>query len=66
MRLVVFVKKNIIFFLQKSMENWKTELTSCGETLRLIDNRQGIFREKASKGIEFEIKECGAEAREVV
>ena len=27
------VAKNIITFLQKSMVNWKTELTSCGETL---------------------------------
>ena len=31
------VAENIIAFLQKSMVNWKTELTSCGETLGLVD-----------------------------
>ena len=31
-------------FLQKSMVNWKTELTSCGETLGLVDIRRGIFQ----------------------
>ena len=38
------VAKNIIAFLQKSMENWKTELTSCGETLGLVDIKRGIFQ----------------------
>ena len=31
------VAENIISFLQKSMVNWKTELTFCGETLGLVD-----------------------------
>ena len=34
-----------ITFLQKSMVNGKTELTSCGETLGLVDIRRGIFQE---------------------
>ena len=38
------VAENIITFLQKSMVNWKTELTSCGETLGLVDIRRGIFQ----------------------
>ena len=39
------VAENIITFLQKSMVNGKTELTSCGETLDLVDIRRGIFQE---------------------
>ena len=38
------VAGNTITFLQKSMVNWKTELTSCGETLGLVDIKQGIFQ----------------------
>ena len=38
------VTKNIITFLQKSMVNWKTELTSCGETLGLVDIRRGVLQ----------------------
>ena len=38
------VAKNIITFLPKSMINWQTELTSCGETLGLVDIRLGIFQ----------------------
>ena len=38
------VAENIITFLQKSMVNWKTELTSCGEKLGLVDIRRGIFQ----------------------
>ena len=38
------VAESIITFLQKSMVNWKTELTSCGETLGLVDIRRGIFQ----------------------
>ena len=26
------------------MVNWKTELTSCGETLGIVDVRRGIFQ----------------------
>ena len=37
------VAENVITFLQKSMVNWKTELTSCGEKHGLVDIRQGIF-----------------------
>ena len=38
------VAENIITSLQKSMVNWKTELTSCGETLRLVDIKRDIFQ----------------------
>ena len=38
------VAENIITFLQKSMVNWKTELTSCGKTLGLVDIKRGIFQ----------------------
>ena len=38
------VAGNIISFLQKSMVNWKTELTSCGESLGSVDIRRGIFQ----------------------
>ena len=38
------VAGNIITFLQKSVVNWKTELTSCGETLGLVDIKRGIFQ----------------------
>ena len=35
------VAGNIISFLQKSTVNWKTELTSCGESLGSVDIRRG-------------------------
>lgn len=35
--------ENIITFLQKSMVNWKIELTSYGETIALVDIRRGII-----------------------
>ena len=38
------VAGNIIPFLQKSMVNWKTELTSCGEKLGLVDIKRGIVQ----------------------
>ena len=38
------VAENIITFLQKSMVHWRTELTSCGEKLGLVDIRRGIFQ----------------------
>ena len=38
------VAGNIISFLQKSMVNWKTELTSCGESLGSVDIRRSIFQ----------------------
>ena len=41
---MVPVAENIITFLQKSMVNWKTELTSCRETLGLVDIRRGILQ----------------------
>ena len=38
------VAENMITFLQKSMVNWKTELTSCGETLGFVDIKRDIFQ----------------------
>ena len=38
------VAGNITTFLQKSMVHWKTELTSCGETLGLVDIKRGILQ----------------------
>ena len=38
------VAESITTFLQKSLVNWKTELSSCGETLGLVDIRRGIFQ----------------------
>ena len=38
------VAENIITFLQNSMVNWKTELTSYGELIGLVDIRRGIFQ----------------------
>ena len=52
------VAGNVITFLQKSMVNWKTELTSCGETLGLVDIKRGIFQGD-SQGMELGIKKCG-------
>ena len=31
-------------FLLNSMEDWKTELTSCGHTLGVVDINRGIFQ----------------------
>ena len=38
------VAENLITFLRKSMVNWKTELTSSGEKLGLVDIKPGIFQ----------------------
>ena len=37
------IAENIITFLQKSTVKWKTELTSCGETIGLVDIRLVSF-----------------------
>ena len=44
-----------ITFLQKSMVNGKTELTSCGETLGLVDIRRGIFQEDSLSPLIFTV-----------
>ena len=49
------VAENIITFLQKSMVNGKTELTSCGETLGLVDIRRGIFQEDSLSPLIFTV-----------
>ena len=38
------VPQNVTSFLQRSMRNWKTELTSCGESLGTVDIKRGIFQ----------------------
>ena len=41
---LVQVSENIVEFIRKSMKNWITNLTSCGEYLVNIDIRRGIFQ----------------------
>ena len=37
------VSANVRQFLASSMDEWKTELTSCGQTLGVVDINRGIF-----------------------
>ena len=37
------VSQNVTSFLQRSMRNWKTELTSCGASLGTVSIKRGIF-----------------------
>ena len=48
------VAGNIISFLQKSMVNWKTELTSCEESLGSVDIRRGIFQRDSLSPLIFQ------------
>ena len=36
--------QNVTKSLQRSMRNWKTELTSCGESLGTVNIKRGIFQ----------------------
>ena len=38
------VSDNILEFVKRSMANWQTELTSCGESLAKVNIRRDIFR----------------------
>ena len=38
------VAANVRQFLASSMDEWKTELTSCGQTLGVVDINRGIFQ----------------------
>ena len=38
------VAPNILEFIEKSMTNWKTDLTSCGKILGTVNIRRGIFQ----------------------
>ena len=38
------VSDNVVNFKERSMTNWKVQLTSCGETLGLVNIRRGIFQ----------------------
>ena len=40
---LVQVSQNIVQFIRKSMKNWNTKLTSCGEYLAKVDVRGSIF-----------------------
>ena len=40
------VAQNIMEFIQRSMNNWKTDLTACGQMLRTV-NIKGIFSKVA-------------------
>eukprot|EP00106_Octopus_bimaculoides_P012799 XP_014780241.1 PREDICTED: uncharacterized protein LOC106876265 [Octopus bimaculoides] len=39
---------NVIYF-QRSMESWKTELTSCGQSLGTLRLKRGVFQEDTLK-----------------
>ena len=41
---LVQVSENIVEFIKKSMKNWNSNLTSCGEYLANVDIRRGIFQ----------------------
>eukprot|EP00795_Rhopilema_esculentum_P006840 gene6840-biopygen8293 len=38
------VSDNVVNLIERSMTNWKVQLTSCGETLGLVNIRRGIFQ----------------------
>ena len=38
------VSDNILKFVKRSMANWQTELTSCGESLPKVSINRGIFQ----------------------
>ena len=38
------MSENIVEFIRKSMKNWNTNLTSCGEYLANVNIRRGIFQ----------------------
>ena len=38
------IAENVKEFLKASMENWRTDLTSCGESLGSVNIRRGIFQ----------------------
>ena len=38
------VAQNIIDFIERSMNNWKTDLTACGQILGTVSIKRGIFQ----------------------
>ena len=38
------VAQNIIEFIERSMKNWKTDLTACGQILGTVSIKRGIFQ----------------------
>ena len=52
---LVQVSENIVEFIRKSMKNWNTNLTSCGEYLANIDIRRVIFQGDSLSPILFVI-----------
>ena len=51
----VQVSDNILKFVKRSMANWQTELTPCGETLFNVNNRRGVFQGDSSSSLLFVI-----------
>ena len=41
---LVQVSDNIFEFVKRSMANWQTKFTSCGESLVKVNIRRGIFQ----------------------
>ena len=51
----VQVSDNILEFVKRSMANWQTELTSCGESLVKVNIRRGIFQDDSLSPLFFVI-----------
>ena len=41
---LINISESVIKFIQGSMSKWKTKLTACGESLREVDLKRGIFQ----------------------
>ena len=52
---MVQVPQNVTSFLHRSMRNWKTELTSCGESLGTVNIKRGIFQGDSFSQLTFVI-----------
>ena len=52
---LIQVSENILKFVKRSMANWKTELTSCGESLAKVNVRRGIFQSDSLSSLLFVI-----------
>ena len=52
---LVQVSDNILEFVKRSMANWQTKLTSCGESLTKVNIRRGIFQGDSLSSLLFVI-----------
>ena len=49
------IAENVKTFIESSMESWKTELTSSGESLGQVNIRRGIFQRDSLSPLLFVI-----------